>query len=299
MRAWPTPLRTDALRLTIVSDTHFGRRDFTQTAMSTAGPSLDREASRTDIFVDLGDAIHWRYADQKTAEDSAAKAWTAARKTATGKPWYAIAGNHDLQSYGTPFPNRTGDQWAADMGVGSRNQVVDWQDWARLVLVSPQTQVYDESKPGHAPMELSAAEVAWIKARADEVPERRVLVFFHAPLPAQYTSHMKDTLAQDMVAETPNIIGWVSGHRHVNLATDQYCFINHPASGRIIHHVNVPTFGGATGGYADDRWGQPFLSTHLTILPEGGLEVRCRDHMQSRWVPWWKTGMVTYLPPVN
>ena len=89
MRAWPTPLRTDALRLTIVSDTHFGRRDFTQTAMSTAGPSLDREASRTDIFVDLGDAIHWRYADQKTVEDSAAKAWTAARKTATGKPWYA------------------------------------------------------------------------------------------------------------------------------------------------------------------------------------------------------------------
>ena len=296
MRGWPTPLRADALRLTIVSDMHFGRREFTQTVMEQAGASLDREAHRTDVFLDLGDLIHWRYATQGPVEDAQARAWINDRAAKTGKPWYSIAGNHDLVSYGAPFPRRSGDQWASDLGLDSRNQVIDWQHWARLILVSPQTQLYDESKPGHAPMELSADEVAWIKAQADEVPERRVLVFFHAPLPTQYTSHMKDTLAQDMVGETPNIVAWVSGHRHTNLATDQYAFINHPASGRVIHHVNVPTFGGATGGYADDRWGQPFLSTHLTVLPEGGLEVRCRDHLQSRWVPWWKTGYVTRLP---
>ena len=299
MRYWPTPLRDDALRLTIVSDMHFGRREFTEAAMTSAGTSLDREADRTDIFLDLGDSIHWRLAGDQPSEDAAAKSWITARKTATGKPWYSIAGNHDLQSYGTPFPSRSGDQWATDMAMGTRNRVIDWQDWVRLILVSPQVQRYDESKPGHFPMELSTTEIAWIKQKAEEVPDKRVFVFFHAPLPSQYTSHMDSDAAQQMVASTTNIVAWVSGHRHVNLATDQYCFINHPASGRVIHQIKVPTFGGATGGYTDDRWNQPFVSTHMSILPEGGVELRCRDHMQYRWIPWYKTGMVTYLPPVG
>ena len=170
MRYWPTPLRADALRLTIVSDMHFGRRAFTQTAMDQAGLSLDREADRTDMFLNLGDLIHWRYANQQTVEDTQARELINARASRTGKPWYSIAGNHDLVSYGSPFPSRSGDEWAMDLGLDGRNQVIDWQHCARLILVSPQTQRYDQAKPGHAPMELSADEVAWIKAQADEVP---------------------------------------------------------------------------------------------------------------------------------
>lgn len=298
-RAWPSPVRPDALRLTVVSDMHHGRREFTPAAMAHAGASLDHEADRTDLFLDLGDSIHWRLAEHKDPNDAAAKAWLAERAANTSRPWYSIGGNHDLQSYGKPYPNRSGDEWAADMGFDERNHVIDWQDWARIIMVTPTFQGFDTEKPGHLPMELGTDEVAWIKARADEVPERHVLVFFHAPLPAQYTSHMKDDAAQVMVANTPNIVAWVSGHRHVDLTTDEYCFLNHPASGRVIHHVNVPSFGGGTPGTSDDRWGQPFQSTHLTILREGGIEVRCRDHMQARWVPWWRTGYVTALPALT
>ena len=294
-REWAPPVRTDGHRIVMVSDSHHGRRAFSETVLERAGKSLDRLASITDRFIHLGDSIHWQTATEKTNQDNQVKTWLANRKTNTGKPWDIIAGNHDLQSYGSPFPNRSGDAWATDLAIGARNKVIDVDNQYRLILASPIFQGYDAAKPGHLPMELSTDEIAWIKAQADAVPNRRVFVFFHAPLPSQYPSHMKDTAAQIMVENTPNIHAWISGHRHTNLQTDQYAFLNHRAETRLIHHINLPTFSGVTSGYTDDRWGQPFLSTHMTILPEGGLELRFRDHLQERWVPWFKTGAVTRL----
>lgn len=296
-REWANPLRTDGYRIVMVSDSHHGRRSFTETMLERAGKSLDRLAPVTDRFIHVGDSIHWASANDKTTQDNQVKAWLANRKTATGKPWDIIAGNHDMQSYGTPFPNRSGDVWAADLGVGARNKVID-TPICRLILVSPVFQGYDTGKPGHLPMELNATEIAWIKTQADAAPQGRAFVFFHVPLPSQYPSHMKDTAAQTMVENTPNIKAWISGHRHTSLESDQYAFLNHRADSRLIHHVNLPSFGGVTTGYTDDRWGQPVLSTHMTILPEGGIELRFRDHLQERWVPWYKTGKVTRLAAV-
>jgi len=295
-RQWAPPIRTDGYRITLVSDSHHGRRNFSEAVLERAGRSLDRLAPVSDRFIHIGDSIHWQTATEKTTQDNQVKAWLSSRRSNSGKPWDIIAGNHDLQSYGSPYPGRSGDTWATDLGEAPRNKVIDVDNRYRLVLVSPIYQGYDAAKPGHLPMELNASEIAWIKAQADAVPSRRVFVFFHAPLPAQYTSHMKDNAAQVMVENTPNIVAWISGHRHTSLQTDQYAFINFRAESRLIHHINLPTFGGVTSGYSDDRWGQPFLSTHLTILPEGGVELRFRDHLQECWVPWFKTGMVTTLP---
>lgn len=301
-REWPAPLRDDALRLTIVSDMHHGRRKFTPAAMAHAGSSLDREADRTDMFLDLGDSIHWRLAEHKDPNDAAAKAWLAERAANTNRPWYSIGGNHDLQSYGEPYPNRSGDEWAADMGFDKRNHVIDWQDWARIIMVTPTFQGFDTEKPGHLPMELGTDEVAWVKARADEEPHRVTLVCFHAPTPAHYSGHVTDetaNLIEGMLGNTPNVAAFLSGHRHTNLASDTRCFDDYEAGGRTLHWVNVPSFGGGTHGAPDDRWGQPFLSTHLTIYRDARIEVRCRDHMQARWVPWWRTGYVTTLPALT
>lgn len=297
-REFAPPIRKDAFKITAISDTHFGRRSWTNEVMGQAGGSLDRLAPVTDMFAHVGDIIHWNVANQKTAQDEAAMAWLRARREATGKPWSVIAGNHCLNSYDAPFPGRTGEEWAATYGEAQMS-LTDHDTWLRVLFVTPDRQRYESGNGGYLPMEISDSQMAWIKARADEAPARRVFVFFHAPLPTQYPSHMDGSNVLDVLEATPNIIGWVSGHRHTNLASDQYAFLNHRLNSRLIHHINLPTFGGATPGFPDDRWGQPFLSTHISILPEGGVEIRFRDHVQSRWVPWYKTGMVTRLAPLG
>lgn len=297
-REYAPPIRMDAFKITIISDTHFGRRSWTNEAMQHAGPSLDRLAPVTDLFAHAGDVIHWNVADQMAAQDASAKNWLAAREAGTGRPWEVIAGNHCLCSYAAPFPSRTGPEWSEDYAEPQMN-VVDHDSWLRLLFVTPDRQRYNLDDGGYFPMEISNSQVEWIVEQAAEAPERRVVVFYHAPLPSQFPSHMDGSNVMNAIEATSNIIGWVSGHRHTNLQTDNYAFLNFKVSKRLIHHVNVPSFGGATPGYPDDRWGQPFLSTHLSILPEGGMEVRFRDHMQERWVPWHKTGFVTRLSSVG
>lgn len=297
-REFAAPTSTEGFKVTVISDTHFGRRSWTNDAMANAARSFDAMSSITDLFVHGGDVIHWNTAGAMASQDSSAKAWINARKTNTGKPWKLIAGNHDLCSYGTPFPSRTGDQWATDYGE-SKMSFIDHSDWLRILFVTPNEQLYNTTDGGYMPMALGNDQVTWIVDRAGEVPNRQVYVVFHAPLPSQFPSHMDGSNLMTQLEQATNIIGWVSGHRHTNVETDNLAFLNFKVQTRLIHHINVPTFGGATGGYTDDRWGQPFVSTHLTIHKDKSVEIRFRDHMQNRWLRAFRTGMyVTTLPPV-
>lgn len=297
-RMFAPPTRMDAFKITTISDSHFGRRSWTNDAMNHAGPSLDKLAPVTDLFVHAGDIIHWNVAGDMAAQDASALSWMGTRQSNTGVPWKRIAGNHCLRSYDDPFPGRTGAEWSTTYSQ-PQMEVFDHDTWLRLLFVTPDQQRYNLVDGGYYPMELSTSQVDWIVARANDAPGRRVFVFFHAPLPSQFPSHMDGSNVMAAIEATPNIIGWVSGHRHTNLKTDLYAFLNFKVQTRLIHHINLPTFGGATGGFTDDRWGQPFISTHISILPEGGVEIRFRDHLREIWLPWNQTGYVTKLLPIG
>lgn len=283
-RPWAPPLRADALNILLVSDMHHGRRAFTTDAMNNAARSFDRLAAKAHRIIDIGDGIHWRRAEDLAKDNAQWLSWVNARRAATGKPFDAIAGNHCLQSYGAPYPRRSGDQWAADAGLPSRNKVIDHEDWLRLILVTPIFQGYSTETNGHAPMVLNPDELAWIRAQAAATPNRRVYVFFHAPI--QYGGHMNWEDARAAIAMEPNIVAWVSGHRHMDPATDARAFMNLTYDGKTVHAINLPTFGGICGAVGDDRWGQPFHSTMMSILPEGGVELRVFEHMSHTWVPY-------------
>lgn len=294
-RSWAPPLRGDAYTVLLVSDMHHGRREFTPFCMNNAASSFDKLAEKASRIIDLGDGIHWRLADSLASDNAAWLNWVKARRAKTKKPFDLIAGNHCLQSYGTPYPNRSGDQWAKDAELPNRNTVIDHSDWLRFVLVTPIFQGYNTASGGHLPMELNGAELQWIKDQAAAVPDRRVYVFFHAPV--QYGGHMNLEAARAMMATQPNIVAWVSGHRHMDPATDARAFMNLAFDGTEIHAINLPTFGGATSIATDDRWGQPYHSTLMTILPEGGVELRVYDNMTGNWIRYLGES-VCYLPPV-
>lgn len=294
-RAWAPPVRKDTFNLILVSDMHHGRRTFSTAALSNAARSLDQIAkSSADRIIDVGDGIHWRLADSLQSDNAALVSWVAGRRALTGKPVDLIAGNHCLRSYGTPQPGRTGDQWARDVGLPSRNTVIDHEDWCRLVLMSPTEQSYSAETGGHAPMVITPADFDWLRARAREVPKRRVFVFFHAPI--QYGGHMNWEDARAAISGEPNIVAWVSGHRHMNPDTDSRAFINLTWDAKTIHAINLPSFGGVMDLAADDRWGQPFHATLLSILPEGGVELRILECMTNVWVPYMGQHVIR-LPP--
>lgn len=297
-REFAYPIADEGYRMTVISDTHFGRRSWTNDAMSNAARSFDRMAGMTDLFAHAGDVIHWNTADAQAGQDASAIAWINARKANTGKPWKVVAGNHDLCSYGTPFPSRTGAQFASAYSE-SLMSFVDHEDWLRILFITPNQQRYNLEEGGHYPMEMGSDQVAWMVDRANEAPNRQVYVVYHAPLPSQFPSHMDGSNVLTSLEAATNIIGWISGHRHTNVETDNLAFLNFPVRSRLIHNINVPTFGGATGGYTDDRWGQPFVSTHITIKKDRSVELRFRDHVQDRWLRARRTGMfVTTLAPI-
>lgn len=297
-RTFQHPFKNDAFSLNVVSDVHIGRRSWTYDALRHASSGLDRMARYTDLYVNLGDLIHWNTAESMDVQDTQALSWLSDRKLATGKPWKSIAGNHDLRSYGAPNPGRTGNEWCTKYGE-ELTSYVDHSNWLRLLFITPEAQEYDHDNLTYKPMTIGDDQVSWLIARSEEVPERDVYIFYHAPLPSQFPPHMNGDNLMGAIENVENIKGWISGHRHTNLLSDKYAFLNFKIQTRLIHHVNVCTFGGATPGYADDRWGQPFISTHLTFNPGGGLEIRNKDHMLGSWIMWKQTGeYVIELPAI-
>lgn len=195
-------------------------------------------------------------------------------------PFYFVNGNHDMGNdvNGTL---RDPDVTAHAQGMPGRNFVVD-MDVLRFIFVSP---------PGiqgnGQPVPLSSGDIAWIAAQAAA-----------STLPCAIVCHyaLKDTVQDSgniqnylspavdiatMMASTPQIVAWISGHTHRSLDNNIYTtatYGSHKIACVDASGICYTIPEGSTFYFAR------ICSLYLNVI-ENRLEFRYRDHGAGTWVP--------------
>lgn len=313
-RIWRWPdLRNSAGTLHQVTDTHFGSGSHFP-GRSTAAPWVaawlarmqsDVEALRittTGGHLHTGDMIDnwWEYditpgqfqdiVDQQWVDYLS---WRDGIQTTDGLPFAQAIGNHD--SFGTiraegnsARVGTSGAQWAEIVGLPSVNNVWDMGQF-RVICLGPD-QWTDSVL---LDFRLPDATIDWLDAQLS-ADSRPTFLAAHVPLLAQYPDFTQSADAanprlHDVIGAHPNVVGWLSGHRHNSINPNQTNPVaTVTVSGREIFAVCAPGGGGGvtTGGQAWSKgpWVASCYSTYLTLLDENTLDVRWRDHLSRRWV---------------
>ncbi len=263
--------------LLFVTDTHHGRRTYTATQLAVAGADIDKIVPYVSGVAIGGDLIHWGVPG--SPEDEQWKAWFAARNKS--KPWARVAGNHDMGSFASPYPTRTATQWLAAIGETGQNQAIDCGRF-RVLALSPDQ--WTRSGPSEDPMVLSQPTLDWLDGQlaADARPTWLVA---HVPLPQQYPGHMAAataTAVEEIVSRRPNVLGWLSGHRHADIRVDMNHAKQIVVGGRKIAGINGPPAGGQVLGTTVDPWDSPLWAMVLTYSP-GQVVCRWRNLLTRSW----------------
>lgn len=274
-RSYPYPIEGDS-SLLFITDLHMGRRTWTATQLANAGADIDYMEKFVDGVAVGGDLIHW--ANAATPEDAQWAAWYNARKKSV--PWARVAGNHDLASFGTPFPGRSATQWLAAIGESGQNVVRDLGA-VRVIAVTPDAW---ERPDWDAGMALSAATMNWLESTL-AASEKPAWIVAHNPLGQQYPGHIvaaTQTRLSSIIAASGKVIGWLSGHRHSDIRTD----LNHAkqitVNGKRIAAVNGPPAGGQVLGTTLDPWDSALHAVVLTYK-QGVVTCRWRNLVTRSW----------------
>lgn len=265
-REWQYPRKREGTSLLLVTDLHHGRRDWTAGQLNAAGATIDWLTPHIDGVAVGGDLIHW--GKPTTPEDSAWTSWFNARNKTI--PWAVVAGNHDYASFAEPLPTRNVTQWMAAAANTGRRTSVDVGD-VRVLGVFPDRWDFVHV----APLELSAADIAWLDAEL-KAAGKPCWILCHSPIPQQYTGHLEAgtaTAVTALIANNPNVLGWLSGHRHADIRTDVKHAMSVTIGGKQIAAINGPPSGGQVLGTSIDPWDSQL---HGMVLTYASGRVRCR-----------------------
>ena len=226
------------------------------------------------LHLQIGDATE----HGTPAQDEIAREWLR-RLPGRHRP---VLGNHDIMRGG-----RSVAAWARAYGLHAQNYVVDLP-FVRLIVVGP-----DADGEGRRSGLLGPATLSWL-ARQLARSSRGCWIACHWPLrdtvlgdPRRcFTSRMRsfhakpDAELRAMLAGQPNARAWLSGHTHSPLSAPGLVTRARLGRGRSIICVNFSALVGV-GKRRDPS--DALRSAYLTHRP-GGMEVRFRDHRDSRWL---------------
>lgn len=293
-RIWRHPDLRDGATLHHITDSHIGGHNeagFADDWMTSIAEDLDRlRVANNAGHVHTGDMIHWYDGGANTQatcdrEESFYKTWRATVK-GDGLPFAEAVGNHDLVGpivAGARVP-RTSAAWAASMGLASQNNVYDLGQ-VKVITVGPQTWAQPSNYV------LSVGTLAWLDTQL-QAAGKPCWVAAHVPFNEQYGSNSNGAAAvepgnpalTDLIASNPNAIGWLSGHRHVDIRAVPRHATSFAVGGRRIFGVNGPSCGGGSAvPFADHQWHGWNHSMFLTYLGDS-LDVRWRDHNSRAWI---------------
>lgn len=290
VRQWLAPDMRTGTTIHLITDSHFGQRFFTQSWMEQTGTDMDRLKAFAHGHVHGGDLIQWQTVTDPATEDQQFLDWWAARKAADpATKWALTVGNHDLASYFGSLPRRDAATWASVYGVPSKNTVTD-MGGVRVITVGPDAWDTPDAGSSVGDCVLSAATLTWLDQQL-AATTKPVFVSSHAPLweqyngaggPGWYVNPRTDIAA--IVASRTNLVGWLSGHRHVDITLEPAHASVINVGGRAIYAINGPACSGRRNdlSFAAHQIQSPCLSTYITYLGDS-VEVRWREHLRGRW----------------
>ena len=133
-------------------------------------------------------------------------------------------------------------------------------------------------------MVLSSATLTWLSSQL-ALSAKPTWLMSHVPLPQQYSGHLDSGTASTLntiIGNFPQVIGWISGHRHANIRTDMNHAKQITVGGRNIAAINGPPAGGQVGGTTVDPWDSPLHAMTLTYEP-GKVTCRWRNLQSRSW----------------
>lgn len=287
-RPWRFPDLRNGTTIHHLTDTHFGDRFFTPAFGNKILADMETLRVSHAGHVHTGDMVHWRGSANSGPEDSLYVEFRDAMKAADGKPFAEIPGNHDLGSYGSDVW-RTKEQWAATVGAVGGNSVTHVGDMT-VIGLSPDVWKPDPAGDGYLDPVLSQATLDWLDAQLTANGSRPVWLASHVPPSGQYSNSTATTVQPEasvdaLVAAHPAVVGWLSGHWHVNPDATPSHVRTMTQGGRTVFAVNAPAGGGLMSGVsqADQQWKSPALSMFVTFLGDA-VDVRWRNHNAGQWV---------------
>lgn len=297
-RIWRFPDLRNGTTLHHITDTHFGGH-YHAAWVNGWGDSVRDDLNELSVYtsaghVHTGDMIHWYYGTgnpQSTADTESAwyVAWRDAVKAVDGKPWAEAVGNHDLLGPGEADSTRslvTSTGWAQRIGVESQNVITDMGDF-KVITVGPETWHYGTN------FVLSQATLSFLD-NALQNAGKPCWVAAHVPFNEQYNTYGGGDTAVEpgnptlmaLLDSNPNCIGWLSGHRHINIVEQTEQATTFSTGSRQIFGINGPaSIGGRKGAevaYDDHQWQAWNYSMYLTYLGDA-VDVRWRDHNARVW----------------
>lgn len=208
-----------------------------------------------------------------------------------GTPLVGVLGNHDLNFGGS------GEMIARQYGWSGRNHV-DEHDGFRFVCYSAENQTEDGSATTSHAWTIPADVLAWMDSAigTDDTP---VILVSHCPPWEQYQDESTGYLLEPradiaaMVAAHPNVIAWMSGHRHHWYQDNARMFRSVSFGGRNVALIQSGTCGGTIDA-AQRPTGHPVQSvrtngsvfaSYFDANDPGGQrwEIRVRDHSAQTW----------------
>lgn len=274
---WHYPDHRDGTTVCVLTDTHFGYREWTAEQLERVGADLDYLAPYFDGCLHAGDGIHW---GQEVPEDGELNAWLSARRL-NDLPWLMVPGNHDFSSFAPPYPWRTAADWAAKRGQDSARSV---QVIGGQVFIGLAPDEWTHGGAGYGPMVLTEEHVAWLDYQVGEYAPMPCWVVCHVPLPEQYTGHLTAPPSLNATLARHNVSGWISGHRHHNVpAKDTGNMMLNTYGANTLVSVNCPSVGGKTLATLGNTKYDDIVWSAFVTMTGAGVTVRWRDHLRQRW----------------
>ena len=297
-RTWRHPdLRNGAGTLHHITDTHFGAGNHAQFINDW------HEKTRHDLdilkvvynrgHVHTGDMIHWYPGGDNTQADADIETdwyvtWRNSIKATDGMPFAEAVGNHDLLGPGPEGERvpRTSAAWASAVGVASKNVATDMGQF-KVITIGPETW---ESGGGFY---LSNSTLTWLDNQL-QTAGKPCFIAAHVPSDEQMGTNTAAGNAiepgnptfLDICDSNPNAIGYLSGHRHIDINTRPNHASVFSVGSKNMFGINGPPGGGGRNSavsYADHLTLGTYYSMFITLLDENTLDVRWRDHLGRRW----------------
>lgn len=204
-------------------------------------------------------------------------------------PKVIAPGNHDLwdriQNLGSGLAYSSA-AWEHAYGLPA-NGVTDIGD-VRVVHFSPPTMDINEDSR----WEISTGRLQWIDQQA-KATSRPVVLATHFPLPELNLQNglsspgpaISPQSELDQVIESnSNIIGFLSGHRHLAASYVRVASVLQIGSRNIVHLCGPSVaFSLHDGGAAYAQPFAPQFSLYVSILDTDRWQVRLRSHTPARW----------------
>lgn len=185
--------------------------------------------------------------------------------------WWCCVGNHDYdQSDQDPPPSDAPPL----MGMPGLDFTVDLGYAVVLVTYVRAAETYDP-----APYDTT-----WLDETLAANADRTCLILAHAPLitdtepngaPAPETPEISAVLDKH-----PQAKAWLCGHSHDPI-NGPYMIENFNTGTRTIAHVNASALYYTS---PDVDWNDPLYTLYVTVLDDGRIEVRFRNHGAHQWV---------------